>query len=71
MRLRPFATPCGVLHDGVGHVRPDPARFALIGHSAGGNLAAQIAAVAADPHADIPRAQALITLMPGEIIPMP
>ena len=26
----------GVLHDGVGHVRPDPARFALIGHSAGG-----------------------------------
>ena len=59
-----------VLHDGVGHVRPDPARFALIGHSAGGNLAAQIAAVAADPHADIPVPQALIALMPGEIIPM-
>jgi len=60
----------GVLHDGVGHVRPDPARFVLIGHSAGGNLAAQIAAVAADPHADLPQAQALITLMPGEIFPM-
>ena len=50
----------GVLHDGVGHVRPDPSRFALIGHSAGGNLAAQIAAVAADPHADLPLPQALV-----------
>ena len=44
----------GVLHDGVGHVRPDPARFALIGHSAGANLAAQVAAVASDPHAGHP-----------------
>ncbi len=60
----------GVLHDGVGHVRPDPSRFALIGHSAGANLAAQIAAVASDPHADVPQPQALITVMPGEIIPM-
>jgi dienelactone hydrolase len=59
-----------VLHDGVGHVRPDPARFALIGHSAGANLAAQIAASASDPHSDIPLPQALIALMPGEIIPM-
>ena len=42
----------------------------MIGHSAGANLAAQIAAVASDPHADIPLPQALITLMPGEIIPM-
>jgi pimeloyl-ACP methyl ester carboxylesterase len=60
----------GVLHDGVGHVRPDPARFVMIGHSAGGNLAAQIAAAASDPHADLPQPQALILLMPGEIIPM-
>ncbi len=60
-----------VLHDGVGHVRPDPGRFALIGHSAGANLAAQIAAVASDPHADIPLPQSLIALMPGQIIPMP
>jgi len=60
----------GVLHDGVGHVRPDYGRFALIGHSAGANLAAQIAAAAADPHADLPQPQALITLMPGEIVPM-
>ena len=60
----------GVLHDGVGHVRPDPGRFALIGHSAGANLAAQVAAIASDPHADVPQPQALITVMPGEIIPM-
>jgi dienelactone hydrolase len=60
----------GVLHDGVGHVRPDPARFVLIGHSVGGNIAAQIGAMAADPHADLPQPQALIALMPGEIIPM-
>jgi pimeloyl-ACP methyl ester carboxylesterase len=59
-----------VLHDGVGHVRPDPARFALIGHSAGANLAAQIAAVASDPHAAIPLPQSVIALMPGQIIPM-
>jgi pimeloyl-ACP methyl ester carboxylesterase len=60
----------GVLHDGVGHVRPDPARFALIGHSAGANLAAQIAAVAADPDSDIPPPQVVIAMMPGEVIPM-
>jgi pimeloyl-ACP methyl ester carboxylesterase len=60
----------GVLHDGVGHVRPDPGKFAFIGHSAGGNLAAQIAAVAADAHAELPVAQAVMALMPGEVIPM-
>jgi acetyl esterase/lipase len=60
----------GALHDGVGHVRPDPARFVLIGHSAGGNLAAQIAAVASDPHSGLPVPQAVIALMPGEIVPM-
>ena len=65
MRWRRFATPWGSLHDGVGHVRPDPARFALIGHSAGGNLAAQIAAVASDPHSDIPLPQAVITADAG------
>ena len=59
-----------VLHDGVGHVRPDTGRFALIGHSMGGNLAAQIAASAADPRSEIPPPQILITLMPGEIIPI-
>ncbi len=58
-----------VLHGGVGHVRPDLARFALIGHSAGANLAAQIAAVAADPDVEIPIPQALVTVMPGVVIP--
>ena len=61
----------GVLHDGVGHVRPDPGRFALIGHSAGANLAAQIAATASDPRTEIPLPQSVIAMMPGEIIPMP
>jgi pimeloyl-ACP methyl ester carboxylesterase len=59
----------GVLASGENHVRPDPTRFALIGHSAGGNLAAQIAAVAADPHSDLPVPQALVIAMPGEIAP--
>ncbi len=59
----------GVLATGVGHVRPDLTRFTLIGHSAGGNLSAQIAAVAADPHADLPVPQALFIVMPGEIVP--
>jgi pimeloyl-ACP methyl ester carboxylesterase len=59
----------GVLHEGVGHVRPDPRRFALIGHSAGGNLAAQIAAVAADPHSDLPMPHAVVAVMPGEVLP--
>ncbi len=59
-----------VSHDGVGHVRPDPARFVLIGHSVGGTLAAQMAALASDPHAGLPVPQALVVLMPGEIVPM-
>jgi acetyl esterase/lipase len=60
----------GALHVGVGHVRPDLTRFALIGHSAGGNLAAQIAALAADPHSGIPVPKAVVAVMPGEVIPM-
>jgi pimeloyl-ACP methyl ester carboxylesterase len=58
-----------VLEGGLKHVRPDPDRFALIGHSAGGNLAAQIAAVSADPHSGIPRPLAVLCLMPGEVFP--
>jgi acetyl esterase/lipase len=60
----------GVLHDGLGHVRPDTERFALIGHSAGGNLAAQLGAVSSDPHADLPVPRAIIAVMPGEVLPM-
>jgi len=57
-----------VLHGAAGHVRPDLTRFALIGHSAGGNLAAQMAAVAGA--AGLPKARALVILMPGEVQPL-
>jgi acetyl esterase/lipase len=50
------------------HVRPDRDRFALIGHSAGGNLSAQMAAVAAEHGLPLPRA--LVVLMPGEVKPL-
>lgn len=59
----------GVLDSGPKHVRPDLNCFALIGHSAGGNLAAQIAAVAADPHAGLPPVKVIVALMPGEVLP--
>jgi acetyl esterase/lipase len=58
-----------VLEGGVKHVRPDLKRFALIGHSAGGNLAAQIAALASDPHSGLPLPRAVVALMPGEVFP--
>ncbi len=60
----------GVLSGGVGHVRPEPGRFALVGHSAGGNLAAQIAASSIDPAAELPTPAAMVALMPGEVLPM-
>ena len=59
----------GVLDTGAKHVRPDLSQFALIGHSAGGNLAAQIAAVSADPHSGLPTVKVVVALMPGEVIP--
>jgi dienelactone hydrolase len=59
----------GVLSVGVEHVRPDARRFALIGHSAGANLAAQIAALASDPHAALPPPRAVVAIMPGEVFP--
>ncbi len=49
------------------HVKPDLLKFALIGHSAGGNLAAQMAAVAQQRGLPVPRA--VVTVMPGEILP--
>ena len=54
-----------VLDTGRGRVRPDLSKFALIGHSAGANLAAQMAAVAQENHLPIPRA--VIAMMPGEV----
>lgn len=54
-----------VLETAPGTVRPDRARFALVGHSAGGNLAAQLAASA--EQSGIPRPCAVVAVMPGEV----
>jgi pimeloyl-ACP methyl ester carboxylesterase len=59
----------GVLSVSVDHVRADTRRFALIGHSAGANLASQIAALASDPHAALPSPRAVVAVMPGEVFP--
>jgi dienelactone hydrolase len=59
----------GVLSVGTDHVLADTRRFALIGHSAGGNLAAQVAALASDPHAALPSPRAVVAIMPGEVLP--
>jgi acetyl esterase/lipase len=56
-----------VLATSPSHVRPDRSKFALMGHSAGGNLAAQMAAVAAE--ADLPIPRAVISIFPGEVFP--
>jgi acetyl esterase/lipase len=58
-----------VLDTGARHVRPELRQVAVIGHSAGGNLAAQIAAVSADPHAGLPPIKVVVALMPGEVLP--
>ena len=55
-----------VLSTSHAHVKPDRSKFAIIGHSAGGNLAAQMAAVAAE--ADLPVPRAVIAVFPGEVI---
>jgi acetyl esterase/lipase len=56
-----------VLSTSPAHVRPDRSKFVLMGHSAGGNLAAQMAAVAAE--ADLPIPKAVISIFPGEVLP--
>ena len=55
-----------VLSTSPAHVRPDRSRFVIMGHSAGGNLAAQMAAVAAE--ADLPVPKAVISVFPGEVL---
>jgi dienelactone hydrolase len=57
-----------VLETAPGHVRPDRTRFAIMGHSAGGNLSAMMAAVAED--AGLPEPKAVVALMPGEVRPV-
>jgi acetyl esterase/lipase len=54
-----------VLETAPGHVRPDRTRFALVGHSAGGNLSVLMAAVAAENR--LPVAKAVVAVMPGEV----
>jgi dienelactone hydrolase len=56
-----------VLDTAPGRTRPDRDRFALIGHSAGGNLAAQLAAMADE--VGLPEPRALVTVLPGEVLP--
>jgi acetyl esterase/lipase len=56
-----------VLETSPVHVRPDRRRFALIGHSAGGNLSAQMAAVAGEN--GLPPPRAVVAAMPGEVVP--
>lgn len=57
-----------VLETAPGRVRPDLRRFALIGHSAGGNLSAQMAAVAFE--SGLPEPKAVIAVCPGEVKPL-
>ncbi len=54
-----------VLESGPHRTRPDLERFALLGHSAGGNLAAQLAATANS--SGLPRPRAVVAIMPGEV----
>ncbi len=54
----------------VHHVRADTSRFALIGHSAGANLAAQVAALSSDLHTGLPCPRAVVAIMPGEVLPI-
>lgn len=56
-----------VLSTSHSHVKPDRTKFAIMGHSAGGNLAAQMAAVAAE--SDLPTPKAVISVFPGEVFP--
>jgi dienelactone hydrolase len=57
-----------VLEIGQGRVRPDRNRVALVGHSAGGNLAALLAVVAEQN--GLPRPKAVVSLFPGEVRPV-
>jgi dienelactone hydrolase len=61
-----------VLETGENHARPDRTRFAVIGHSAGGNLALLFAAaVAARPEEErLPRPRAVVCVQPGEVRPV-
>lgn len=57
-----------VLETAPGRVRPDRDRFAVMGHSAGGNLAALLAATAAE--SGLPTPRAVLCFLPGEVRPV-
>jgi acetyl esterase/lipase len=57
-----------VLHTAPGHARPQTDRFAAIGHSAGGNLAALMAASA--HRVGLPQFRAVVSVLPGELKPI-
>ena len=57
-----------VLRLAPGHVRPDRERMALIGHSAGANLAVMMAASASEN--GLPRPKAVVAIFPGEVRPI-
>ncbi len=59
----------GVLDESPKHVQPDLDRIAFLGHSAGGNLAAQLAAASSDPHSGLPIPKLVVAMMPGEVVP--
>lgn len=54
-----------VLRTAPGHVRPDGQRFAIIGHSVGGDLAVHLSGTARP--AGLPEPRTLILLMPGRL----
>lgn len=62
-----------VLETASGRTRPDRDRVAVIGHSAGGNLAVLLAAaIAGSPDAaDLPPMRAVLAVFPGEVRPAP
>lgn len=56
----------GVLEMSPAHVKPDRARFALVGHSTGGVLSVQAAALAKSR--GLPEPKAVVAVTPGEVL---
>lgn len=56
----------GVLEMSPAHVKPDRSRFALVGHSTGGMLSVQVAALA-KAHG-LPEPKAVVAVTPGEVL---
>ena len=56
----------GVLEMSPAHVKPDRSRFALVGHSTGGVLSVQMAALAKSE--GLPEPRAVVAVTPGEVL---